>query len=808
MSPSGKGESAFPGHALAQRPATRCGNPLMNDLFDYRTIAVAFALKCFLQAVVLLYVWYVDRKYPPARKWAVGSLLLAAGTLLIAQHLDTSSAAIIIGRNILIYAGLITFGVGIIEACAAPVPWRFFGALVIASLLAQWWFTVEMPSIPARAGMFSLSLALGASYVAVCALGSPPGPLRGTRRLIGVLLTIQVVASLFCCVASFQPHFASVFRTSIAQNGFILVSVGASFLLALALTVLTGQRTTALLAAILDNLDHGVAMFDADKRLVICNDRYGELYGVETCQLRPGTTLPSIIARRIANGLFAGGSAQHYFEERMSPVVDASTELHHLNDGRSIVISRRPMQFGGWLTTHADVSAIQRIEAQVAYLAHHDPLTGIANRQLFGERMREEIGRLGQDGEGFAVLLIDLDRFKAINDTLGHPSGDALLVAVAERLRSCVAEADIVARLGGDEFAIVQMTGAGRDTTLHLAKRLLDTVGAAYELEGQKVMVGASIGIAKAPENGTDADQLMRNADLALYRSKAEGRNCYRFYDQDMDANVRARHALELALRNSIMCDDFLLEYQPVVDVVRNEICAAEALVRWRHPSGNVVEPAKFIGIAEETGLIVPLGEWILRQACSDALAWPKHSRVSVNLSVAQFTNGNICDSVEAVLQETGLPPTRLELEVTELILLQSSDTVLSRLHRLKELGVSIVLDDFGTGYSSLNYLTKFPFDRLKIDKSFIVDLGYRKECSAIVAAIIGVARSLGMAVTAEGVETVEQYELLRAAGCAQMQGFLFGRPGPVEDLAFTRCEPAARHVAQRCAGASFGTAL
>ena len=769
----------------------------MNDLFDYRTLGLVFVLKSVLQAFGLLYVWYVDRKYPPARKWALGSLFFAVGTLLGLLHPDTLSVALIIGRNACIYAGLIIFGAGISEACSVPVPWRFFGTLVISAMAAQFWYAAYMPSTAARITVFSVSFGIGEFYVALRALRAPAGPLRGTLRLIGILLMMEAAAALFRGIWAFESNFNSVLQKSTAQTIFILVSIGASFLVALALTILTGQRTTALLAAVLDNLDHGVAMFDEDKRLVICNDRYGELYGVETRQLRPGTTLPSIIARRIANGLFAGGSAQRYFEERTNPVVDASTELHHLNDGRSIVISRRPMQFGGWLTTHADVSAIQRIEAQLAYLAHHDPLTGLANRQLFGERMREELGRLGQEGEGFAVLLIDLDRFKAINDTLGHPSGDALLVAVAERLRSCVAETDIVARLGGDEFAIVQMTGAGRDTTLHVAKRLLDTIGAAYELDGQKVMVGASIGIAKAPENGTDVDQLMRNADLALYRSKAEGRNCYRLYDKDMDANVRARHALELALRNSIMCEDFVLEYQPVVDVVRNEICAAEALVRWRHPAGNVIEPAKFIGIAEETGLIVPLGEWILRQACSDALAWPRHSRVSVNLSVAQFTNGNICDSLEAVLRETGLPPARLELEVTESILLQSSDTVLSMLHRLKELGVSIALDDFGTGYSSLNYLTKFPFDRLKIDKSFIVDLGYRKECSAIVAAIIGVACSLGMAVTAEGVETIEQYELLRAAGCTQMQGFLFGRPGPVEDLAFTVWgRVAAKHIA------------
>ncbi len=771
----------------------------MNDIFNYRTIAVVYALKCFLQAVALLYVWYVNRKYPPARKWAIGSLLLALGTALIALNPDISSTALIIGRNVFIYAGLVIFGFGITEACAAPAPRRFFGALAIAALLLQRWFTVQMPSTTARVIVFTLSLALGASYVAVGALRSPAGPLRGTRRLIGILLMVQASVALVCGVAAFQPDFIAGLQThtSITRTVFVLVSVGASFLLALALTLLTGQWTSSLLAAVLDNLEHGVAMFDEDKRLVICNDRYGELYGVAARQLRPGTTLPSIIARRIARGIFAGSDAQSYFRERIASVANASTALHHLNDGRSIVISRRPLQFGGWLTTHADVTAVQRIESQVAYLAHHDSLTGLGNRQLFGDRMKEALARLGQIGQGFAILLIDLDRFKAINDTLGHPSGDALLVAVAQRLRSCVADTDIVARLGGDEFAVVQTSGAGREAISRLATRLLDTVGTAYDIDGQKVMVGASIGIARAPENGTDADQLMRNADLALYRSKAEGRNCYRVYDRDMDADARARHSLELDLRNSMMCDDFLLEYQPVVNVARNFVCAAEALVRWRHPAGSIIEPSKFIGIAEETGLIVPLGDWILGKACSDAVSWPKDSRVSVNLSPAQLTNGNICKSVEAVLQETRLPPARLELEVTESVLLHASEASLSMLHRLKEIGVSVALDDFGTGYSSLNYLTKFPFDRIKIDKSFIVGLGHRAECSAIVAAIIGVARSLAMATTAEGVETPEQYELLRTAGCTEMQGYLFGRPRPVSELSFAAWEDApAKHVA------------
>ncbi|TAL79316.1 MAG: EAL domain-containing protein [Beijerinckiaceae bacterium] len=758
----------------------------MHDLFDYRTLAAAFALKSFLQALALIYVWYVDRRYPPARKWAIGSLVIAAGTLLLTPNGSDFSMTVLVVRILLIYTGLFILGIGILEACVARPREEIFAAFWSLACLAQIWVSLHTPSVDVRVGVFSFSVACAASGVGACALNAPEGPLQGTQRLIGLLLVVQSVIALLQGLTAFDAHLILGAHSTALQIGFILVSTCVSFLLALALTLLTGQRTSALLAIVLDNLDQGVALYDRNKRLVICNKRYGELYGVDPRGLQPGTTVASIIARRIANGYFNGASPQRYFEQRTTPALEDAAELQQLADGRSIVISRRPMRWGGWLTAHSDVTALQRVQAQVAWLAHHDSLTGLANRQLFGERMKEELDHLALEGDGFAILLVDLDRFKAINDTLGHPGGDALLVEVAERLRSCVAETDVVARLGGDEFAIIRMTGAARETTANLAKQLLDKVGAAYDLNGQKVMIGASIGIATAPESGTDADQLMRNADLALYRAKAEGRSCYRIYDKGMDASVRARHSLELALRNSIVSQDFRLEYQPIVNADCSDVVGAEALLRWHHPSGTIIEPSKFIGIAEETGLIVPLGEWILRQACLDALAWPDKARVCVNLSAVQFTSGNICESLEAILQDTLLPPGRLQLEVTESILLHGGDEMLSPLHRLRDRGVSLTLDGFGTGYSSLSYLTKFPFDRIKIDQSFVAGLGTRRECSAIVAAIAGVARSLDMAVAAEGVETVEQYDLLRLAGCREMQGFLFGKPCSVADLVFS----------------------
>ena len=445
----------------------------MSYSFDYRLLALIYAAKCILQALALLYVWHVERKYAPARKWAIGSLLLALGTLLIALGSDSSPGLLIVARSLIIYIGLFIFGLGILEACGSRASWRVLGGMLATALVAHVWFSLGAPSVSNRLIVFGVVVAASEAYVGLVALRSGPSPLRGTLQFIGALLLVQGCL-IFLFGMSFLPLTSvQVLHTPMAQTVGVLLNIGTAFLLVLALTLLTGQRTTALLSAVLDNLDQGVAMFDEKRRLLICNERYGALYDLRPEQLQPGTSLASIIAARIAKGLFSGGNPQRYFEDQTSPAVEASTKLHHLSDGRSIIVSRRPMSFGGWLTTHADVSAIQRIEERVAYLAHHDPLTGLANRQLFNEELRTAVDKLDYGGEGFAIFLLDLDRFKAINDTLGHPSGDALLTIVAERLRSCVGERDLVARLGGDEFAIIHMVRGGRDTTLKVAARLL-----------------------------------------------------------------------------------------------------------------------------------------------------------------------------------------------------------------------------------------------------------------------------------------------------------------------------------------------
>jgi diguanylate cyclase (GGDEF)-like protein/PAS domain S-box-containing protein len=438
------------------------------------------------------------------------------------------------------------------------------------------------------------------------------------------------------------------------------------------------------------------------------------------------------------------------------------------------------------LTVIEDVTERKRSEAQIVYMAHHDLLTGLPNRAFFMEKLEEAGARLRRWGEPFTVLILDLDRFKIVNDSLGHPAGDALLKETATRLKTALRETDVLARLGGDEFAIIQVGEIEhRDGAALLAQRIIELVRAPYVIEGSAVGIGTSIGIAVAPADGNEPTQLIKNADLALYRGKSQGRNGYCFFDVEMTRKADARHQLENDLRDAIARSEFELFYQPIVEVASTRLRGAEALVRWRHPLRGLVPPDQFIPLAEETGLINALGEWVVQKACADAAAWPKPLKVSVNLSALQFRNSNLLDVILCALVESGLPPDRLELEITESVLLESDTDPLAVIRRLKNLGVSLALDDFGTGYSSLSYLTKFPFDKIKIDKSFTQQLTKRAECAAIISSVRALGIGLNMLTVAEGVETEQQLTLLRAAGVDLAQGYLFGRPCPLSDFRF-----------------------
>jgi diguanylate cyclase (GGDEF)-like protein len=419
-------------------------------------------------------------------------------------------------------------------------------------------------------------------------------------------------------------------------------------------------------------------------------------------------------------------------------------------------------------------------------MAHHDLLTGLANRTLFMEKIEEAGARLRRHGEAFTVVMLDLDRFKNVNDSLGHPAGDALLKEMAQRLKSSLRETDVLARLGGDEFAILQSGGAAqRDDAITLSVRIIDLVAKPFDLDGHKMSVGTSIGIALAPQDGVEPDELLKKADLALYLTKSEGRNGFNFFHADMTTEADARHQMENEMREALMRNEFELYYQPVLDVRTREPRGAEALVRWRHPRNGLIMPDRFIPLAEDTGLIVQLGAWILGKACADAASWPVQFKLAVNLSPVQFRKGDLFEVILCALVESGLPPERLELEITESVLLENEANYRVLLQQLKNIGVSIVLDDFGTGYSSLGYLTRFPVDKIKIDKSFTQGLSQRADCAAIVSSVVTLAHGLDITTTAEGVETEEQFELLRAAGVTQVQGFLFGRPRPISELGF-----------------------
>jgi diguanylate cyclase (GGDEF)-like protein len=482
-----------------------------------------------------------------------------------------------------------------------------------------------------------------------------------------------------------------------------------------------------------------------------------------------------------ADGTFRGDP-----DRRMAKLFEegkVEAKVMHLPDGRVVSITNQSMPGMGWVSTHDDITERQQAQARIVHMAHHDALTDLPNRLLLRERLEQELLRVRR-GSKLAVLYLDLDHFKGVNDTLGHSTGDELLKAVAARLRGCVRESDIIARLGGDEFAVVQTNLEHPTEAAMLAQRLRDEVTKApFDLDGHQIVVDLSIGIALSPDDGTDCDQLLRSADMALYGAKTDGRGTCRFFEPEMDARMKARRTLEVDLRKALANGEFELYYQPVINLEHEAISGCEALLRWNHPDRGLISPAHFIPVAEETGLIVPIGEWVLRHACAEAATWPRDIKVAVNLSPVQFKNQPLAQVVIGALAASGLRSDRLELEITESALLQNNNATLHTLHQLRDVGVRIAMDDFGTGYSSLRYLRSFPFDKIKIDRSFVKDLSIGDDALAIVQAIISLANGLSMTTTAEGVETEQQVQRLRAIGCVEMQGYLFSAAKPPAEL-------------------------
>ena len=537
--------------------------------------------------------------------------------------------------------------------------------------------------------------------------------------------------------------------------------------------------------AALNNMSQALCMVDANQQLIVCNVRFLELFGLSPGVVQPGTQFTDVFRAMGATGHYDPELIEATWIEQQALILahKSGAFLQEIQDGPALAVAHQPMTGGGWVATYEDVTVRHRAEERIRFMAHHDALTKLPNRMLFHDRMEEMLRAPGRRRDRLAVLCLDLDYFKNVNDTLGHPVGDALLEAVAARLRNCVRKDDVVARIGGDEFAILQLSAGHPNEAELLAQRITRTMCLPFDLDGQRAVVGASIGIAVATSHSMSADVLLKNADMALYRAKADGRGRYRFFEVEMDAQMQARRAIELDLREALSRQELELWYQPIFDLATNRVTGFEALLRWNHPTHGMILPAQFIPLAEELGLIVPIGEWVLRQACLDAADWPHDLKVAVNLSPVQFQSDNLVYAVEYALVQARLPADRVELEITETALLRDNQAVLATLHQLRNLGLRTVLDDFGTGYSSLSYLRIFPFDKLKIDQSFVREMATRPDCEAIVNSVAALALQLGITTTAEGVETAEQLELVRRAGCAEAQGYYFDRPQPASLL-------------------------
>ncbi len=542
---------------------------------------------------------------------------------------------------------------------------------------------------------------------------------------------------------------------------------------------LSRRAPHSILTAYFEATDHGIVLIDPLGHIAVCTDEAARLLGLSSGSSVLGRPA-GLALRRVSLGTRESRSATIEFLRRA--LRDRRAISQDCLVGATVLsVDLRPLADAGWAITLSDASpaAVGRQRSD-RWL---DTLTGLQNRAFFAMRLKEAEARLRRTRESFAVLAVDLDRFKQVNDTLGHPIGDALLRKVAERLQTTLKPGDTLARLGGDEFAVLQIGGPDEPETATLARRIVDLVGRAYVVEGHLINVGASVGAARAPADGAEADLLLKQADLALYRAKLDGRDTFRFYQPEMMARMETRRLLELDLRKALAMREFELVYQPQMNLGSDRLVGCEALIRWCHPTRGTVSPADFIPLAEEIGLIVAIGEWVVRTACKEAVRWPGDLSVAVNLSPAQFKSKKLVDTVASALATSGLAPQRLELEITEGVLLQENDANLATLHALRNLGLRISMDDFGTGYSSLSYLRAFPFDKIKIDRSFVSGKAAEGDSMAIIRAIASLGTSFGMTTVAEGVETAEQMQRIRQEGCTDVQGYLISRPISATDI-------------------------
>jgi diguanylate cyclase (GGDEF)-like protein len=618
----------------------------------------------------------------------------------------------------------------------------------------------------------------------------------GSSRLVAIQILCAaplMVLSLLLTADVYYAIYAVLFINFFVAMKFISDRLRTTLMDA----VVTSRENTLLAGrfdAALNNMPLGLCMFDADRHLVVINQRGVELLGLDFQDDHQGASARKLLQSAVRAGTFDQANAQRVAEEIESGPSgrgDEDIEVETRN-GRTFALTFQPMENRGSVVMMEDVTEKKASAAKIEHLARFDALTGLPNRMFFHDQMEVTLARLQKTKEFCATLFIDLDQFKQINDTMGHPFGDALLCVVAERLRRIARPTDIIARFGGDEFVILQYPIQSPGDAASLAQRVVETLAEPCSIDHHQVVIGASIGIAVAPQDGLSADVLLKNADMALYRTKSEGRGTWHFFESEMDVKAQARRGLEIDLRAAVTNDTFKLYYQPLVNLKSRRISTCEALLRWPHPDRGMVSPAVFIPLAEEMGLIVEIGARVLRQACAECAKWPNDTRVAVNLSPIQFRRGNIVAAVKEALELSGLPANRLELEITESVLIQDTEATRAVLMQLREMGVRISLDDFGTGYSSLSYLHSFPLHKVKIDRSFLQGIAGSERSRTLLRGVARLSRELGLSVTVEGVETDEELELvMREAGVDEAQGYLFSPAIPSSAIRELLVKPA-----------------
>ncbi|QCI63480.1 putative bifunctional diguanylate cyclase/phosphodiesterase [Phreatobacter stygius] len=737
---------------------------------------------------VEIYIAMVDALYADVRTFLFGALTAWVAALYAAYLtsdvvLDVFAVAlglVSLGRTIHIMsyrrarADVVTY-----EAAHRWERAYTVGANAYVFLLGLWCFASFALTTSVVAQLFSMSLVL-AHMVGVTGRNFANGRFVDTQI---VLLAIPVIAGLVVAgnidhivlALFFAPFFVSTRSVAARLRNILLDAVIA-------------KRDVELLAArfdtALNNMPHGLAMFDATGRLVVVNARWGEMLHCDPESIRSGARIEAIVASYAESGVINPHDASRIMEmirrragDRLMNRLEVETSERHID------VAFQPMENGGLVVVIEDITEKRRTEARMTHMARHDALTGLPNRIQFQERLELAL-TMRSDSDVLAVLFVDLDNFKQVNDTLGHPIGDTLLIEVADRLRFVVGETNVVARFGADEFVVLQSGVRTVNEVAKLAGRIIENLSDMFQIEGSTVVCGASVGIALAPRDGTDPDQLLKSADMALARAKAGGKGILHFYEEEMDRQAQARRATELDLRKAIHNEQLAVYFQPLLNLKTLRITTCEALVRWPHPTRGMVSPAEFIPIAEETGLVVELGRQVLRKACAACAAWPNEVRVAVNLSSVQFDRDDVVALVRDTLQATGLAADRLELEITETLLLQDSASILATLETLREMGVRIALDDFGTGYSSLSYLQKFPLQKVKIDRSFVRNLETDLRSVKLLQGVTRLGADLGLAVVVEGVETYAQMKLIDEPGVVtEIQGFLLSPAIPDDQL-------------------------